>query len=314
MKTRTYAASLIAAALVAAAFFNSFRTTETDMTPATVMAEPNLFPFVKSLEGTRPDGDAKAVAGEALVVDVALRNLFEYYLAAVGEKSIDDIRAETERELDRKLKPAIASQAKQLLGRYLDYKRALLELEKNAQLAGNASATVRARIDAMQQVRSRYFSAVENAGLFGFDDAYDLDAVARMEISQNAALTAAQKQARIAALDAAMPAALREAREAPMAVVRLEESVVKMRQGGASDDEIYRMRAAAISPEAAARLAEVDRDESAWKSRIDVYLGERRNYLAANPALDEQTRESALAQLRQNRFSQDEQRRLAAYE
>lgn len=312
MKTRTYVSFWIAAALVAAAFFIFMRTPDEEAAPA--VAEPNLFPFIRSLEGTRPDGDAKVAVDDVLVVDIALRNLFEYYLAAVGETSIEKIRIETERELDRKLKPAAAAEAKQLLGRYFDYKRALLEVEKSAQLTVDASGTVRARFEAMQRVRTRFFSSAENKGLFGFDDAYNLDTVARLEISQDANLTVEQKRAEMKALDAALPAAVREARDAPMAVVRLEESVTKMRVAGASDDDVYRMRAAAISPEAAARLAEADRDEAAWKSRINIYLGERSKVIAANPAMPESAGETALQQLRQSLFTGDEQKRLVAYE
>ncbi|NMM37594.1 MAG: lipase chaperone [Glaciimonas sp.] len=314
MTTRTYALVWITAALVAAVFFIFMRTSGEVAAPVKSVAEPNLFPFVKSLEGTRSDDAVTIAADQTLVVDSALRNFFEYYLTAVGEKSIEEIYAETARELDRKLKPAAAAEAKRLWGRYLDYKRALLEVEKNAQLAGNASGAVRARLEAMLQVRSQFFSAAENKGLFGFDDAYDLDAVARLEIDQDTNLSVEQKRTRMVALDAAMPVAVREAREAPMVVVRLEESVVKMRSEGASEDDIYRMRAAAISPEAAARLSEVDRDESAWKSRIDAYLAEQHRFIAANPALSESARQTALQQLRQSRFFGDEQKRLAAYE
>lgn len=39
------------------------------------------------MEGTRPDGDVKTLAGEQLVVDAELGHLFDYYLAGLGEKT-----------------------------------------------------------------------------------------------------------------------------------------------------------------------------------------------------------------------------------
>ncbi len=265
------------------------------------------FAFVRSMEGTRPDGDVKQGADGQLVVDAELGHLFDYYLAGLGEKDLGAIRAEIERELDRRLKPVAAAQAKQLLGRYLDYKRALVGAEQALKggptdMAGMA----RARMAARQKLRADFFSASETAGLFGFSDAYDLDALSRLEISLDPALSVEQRAAQLATLDQKLSPQLREEREAPGRIIKTEETVAQMRARGATDDEVYRMRAAAFSPEGANRLAELDREEAAWKGRIGVYLAERAALGQNTPA--------AMQQLRDKHFSADEQRRLGAYE
>ncbi len=269
---------------------------------------------MRSLQGTYPDGDLKTDAAEGLVVDAELRRLFDYYLAAIGEKSLAEIRAEIERELDQRLKPLAANEAKRLLGRYLDYKHALVEVEQNPQTTGGGLQAMRERFTAMQRTRSQFFSAAESEAMFGFDDAYDMDALTRLEISQDTSLSEQQKQEKLAALDATLPAAVREAKEVPFQIVRLEQAAQKMRTEGASDDDVYRMRAAALSPEAAARLAEVDQDEASWKNRIAAYLAERNGLLQSNAGLAQVDQQALLQQLRQTRFSADEQRRLPAYE
>lgn len=304
----------IGAAALSAAFFIPMLLQQREEAVPKSAAEPNLFPFVRSLEGTTPDGNIKTAADDGLVVDAELGRLFDYYLAALGEKSLDEIRAEIEAELDRRLKPHAAADAKRLLARYLDYKHALADVEKNAQLAGGSADAARRRLMALQQTRARFFSPEENQGLFGFEDAYDIDALARLEISQDKSLSEAKKQEKLAALDATLSPALREARDAPLAVIKLEESVAKMRADGASEDDIYRMRAAALSPEAAARFAEVDQEEAAWKKRIASYLAERSKLMSNTANLPEPERQAALEQLRQSRFNADEARRLPAYE
>ena len=221
-----------------------------------------LFAFVPSMEGTRPDGDLKTQAGEQLVVDAELGHLFDYYLAGLGEKGLDAIRTEIERELDRRLKPGPARQAKQLLSSYLAYKQALAGIESTLAPSGGVAQSARARLLAMRGLRSAYFTPGQSAGLFGATDMADDDAVARL------------------------------------------------RAGGAGDNEVYSLRAATFSPEAAARLADVDRDEAAWKARIGAYLTQRAA-LMAQPA---QQKDAALRQLRDQSFSQEEQRRLGAYE
>ena len=271
------------------------------------------FPFVRSQVGTNPDANLRVDSADALVVDAALGRLFDYYLAAQGEKSLAAIRLEIEAELGRRLKPPAAAEARRLLGRYLDYKRALADVEINLQKDASAAHAARGRLTAMQQLRSQYFSPAESQGLFGFEDAYNTDAIARMEISQNTALNTAQKKAQLAALDAALPPALREARDAPLKVIHMEDAVTKLRAQGGSDDEVYRLRAAAMSPEAAARLSDLDKDEAQWKQRIAQFLVQRKALLE-NTALPENERQASLQSLREAQFSSAEQPRLVAYE
>ncbi|MET3131422.1 lipase chaperone LimK [Oxalobacteraceae bacterium GrIS 1.11] len=282
--------------------------------PAPARAAPNYFAFVHSMEGTRPDGDIKLAAGDQLVVDAELGHLFDYYLAGLGEKSLDAITAEIEKELERRLKPAPAAAAKRLLANYLNYRRALVDIEGDLPKTLNMAQAARSRLEAMQQLRQNYFTAAEIAGLFGFSDAYDGDAVARLDISQDKNLSAEQKLQKLAALDKAMPAALRAERDAPGRVMRIEESVAQLRAQGAGDNQIYSMRAAALSPDAAARLADLDRDEASWKARILAYVAERNKLLAEPEGQDASVRQSALQQLRDANFKPDEQKRLGAYE
>jgi lipase chaperone LimK len=277
--------------------------------PAAVAAPPaasDPFAFVKSMEGTRPDGDIKQSAEGQLVVDAELGHLFDYYLAGMGEKDLGAIRSEIERELDRRLKPGAAAQAKRLLASYLDYKRALAGVEQSLKPGPDLGSSARARLQAVQKLRLQFFTQAESEGLFGFSDAYDLDALARVDISQDPKLTAAQRTEKLAALDQKLSPAMREERDAPTRVIRTEESVQKMRAAGASDDDVFRVRAAAFSTEAASRLADLDREEADWKGRIKNYLAERSSVPAGAGA--------AMQQLRDKYFSADEQRRLGAYE
>ncbi|SEN90560.1 Lipase chaperone LimK [Duganella sp. CF517] len=278
--------------------------------PRQAGAGPGALAFVPSMAGTRPDGDLKTLAGERLVVDAELGHLFDYYLAGLGEKGLDAIRTEIERELDRRLKPGPARQAKQLLSSYLAYKQALAGIESNLAPSGDVARSAGARLAAMRALRSAFFTPEQSAGLFGATDVADDDAVARLEVAVDKTLSEARKQAKVAELDRRMPPALREEREAPAKIIRLEESVARLRAGGAGDNEVYSLRAAAFSPEAAARLADVDRDEAAWKARIGAYQTQRAA-LMAQPA---QQRDAALQQLRDTSFTPDEQRRLSAYE
>ena len=276
--------------------------------------------FVKSQEGTKPDGNLAALVAGGVAADndrVAygeLRRLFDYYLSALGEQTLPAITQQIQTELDQRLKPAQSKKARRLLDLYLSFRRALVDLEAKPALAGNGVAAIRQRMLAQQDLRSQYFNPQEIEGMFGFEDVMDADAVARLEISQNAKLSAAQKQQQLAALDATMSPALRAEREATQVVTRVEQRAFDMRAKGASDDEIYRMRAKEFDAGAASRLADLDREEAAWKQRIATYLEARRAVLKSQANATPSERQQALTLLQQSQFSEDERRRLAAYE
>ncbi|MDR3369791.1 lipase secretion chaperone [Rhodoferax sp.] len=312
---------LCALALMAAGLYywqQSDQRTGVTLAPQAQTSEPK--PFARSLQGTLPDGDLQTslsgseAEGSGALAYGELRRMFDYYLSTVGEQSVEAITTQIRSELQRRLPVPQAQKAQQLLDRYIAFKRDLVGLENKPDLSGSAVAAIRRRMLAVQALRSQHFSADENQGMFGFEDAYDMDAVSRLEISQNPALNAEQKKQQLAALDAALPAALRAEREASNVVVRIEQQATDMRAQGASEDDIYRMRAKELDPQAATRLADVDRDEATWKSRIANYRDARDKLLQASSNATESERRASLTQLQQSLFSEAELPRLAAYE
>lgn len=276
--------------------------------PGAQPAPGTQVPFVPSMAGTRPDGQLGASAGDTLKVDAELRHLFDYYLSALGEAELPAIRAGIERELERRLAPAAAAEAKRLLGQYLAYKRALADAERAQAAAASGTsfaAAARQRLLAMQELRKRYFSPTEAAGLFGDTDARDQDAIARLELVDDKNLAPAQRLQRLADLDRKLPAGLQEERTAPQRVLNLEQQVEAARSHGASEDDIFRLRSAAFDPQAAGRLAQLDREQAEWQRRVAAYRSASAG-LGGNQA--------AIQQLRDSLFTSWEQKRLGAYE
>lgn len=265
-----------------------------------------------SQAGTEVDGRAQG-SGERLRIDAELRRLFDYHLSSQGERSLDAIIALVERDLDARLAPAAAAEAKRLFRRYLDFKRALIALDADPALKGDAPATARARLDAMRKLRRQFFSGEEDQALFGWEDRYDDDALARMQLQQDGSLDVKEKQRRLAELDAALPPEMLAARQQPVQFLALDQSVQAARAAGADDAAVFRMRAANVGEAAATRLAALDRDEAVWRGRIEQY----RQSLAAihaDAALDETARAAAVERLQAAGFSAEERLRLKAYE
>ena len=301
---------IVGGALAALALYLVLRPGEPPVPPPE-KPEPDLFAFVRSMQGTRPDGNVTVAAGDQLVVDAELGHLFDYYLAGLGEKPLAAIRSQIEAELDKRLSAAPAREAKRLLAAYLAYKQALSGAEQALPAQADAATAARARLQAMRGLRGNYFTPEESAGLFGASDAHDDDAVARMAILGDATLDEAQRQQKLAALDQLLSPAQRAARDAPMKVAQLDASVQALRAQGGGENEVYRLRASTFTPAAAARLAELDREESQWQQRIIAYQAARVQQASlAGGAQDP----AALQQLRDASFTPEEQRRLGAYE
>ena len=307
----TWAAGVVAATVLVVIGLQGLRTRAPvagDPAPAAADVRPAA---ATSLAGTTPDGAAVAAADQSLVLDPALIRRFDYWLTTVGERPLSAIGADVERDLDGRLGPRAARQAKDLFARYLQFKTALKE-QRPAKPTGRSVDMLREGLRTMLALRAAYFTDAESQALFGPQDAEATAALERMAIEQDPALEAQQRRERLAALDARLPASVRAEREAPLAVVHLEEAAQRLRAQGGSEDDVYRMRAAATSPEAANRLADVDRDEAAWKARIASYQSQRGAVLSA-PGSDAD-RTVAMSELRNRLFTPEEQRRLAAYE
>jgi len=89
---RTNTTLITAGPLAALALYWSLARGEPPAPPPPRQA-PDLFAFVPSMEGTRPDGNVTVATDDALVIDAELGHLFDYYLAGIGEKPLAAIRS-----------------------------------------------------------------------------------------------------------------------------------------------------------------------------------------------------------------------------
>lgn len=282
------------------------------VTPGQAVAPVAHDLFAASFFGTKPDGQFSLV-GDHLQLNGRLLEFFDYYLAALGERSLPEIRKQIEIELDHNLPPLAAAEAKKILDQYLAYRAALVDIDQNRNAGTNVIDSLRQRLAAARDARSRHFSPQQIQALFGSQQLDEEQALARLEIQQDATLTAEQKASRLAQLDTQLTPEQRRQREAPLQHALLEQEVLNARKNGASESQIYQLRAQKIGAEAAERLSTVDKEEAQWRSRIDTYLAEK-NTLQNNAQLAPADREQAIQRLRAERFSEQEQLRLSAYE
>ena len=261
-----------------------------------------------SLRGTSvPDGWARTDRLGNLIPTPQLRQLFEYFLSALGEESLAQLVARIESALRVLAEPA-RSQARAVLGDYLDYKLAVSELEQAyGETPVMDPAEVQRRMAEIHGLRRTWMDAATVEAFFAADEAMDRFQLEQRRIRANGQLSATQKQEALRQAEQALPPALREAREQTRRFTRYEQ----MQQELAGDPEaLQAWREQAFGVAAAERLAEVEQARKAWDRRWQVYARERDRLNASGLAPPEL--EDALERLRSRHFSKTEQVRARA--
>lgn len=259
-----------------------------------------------SLQDTEIDGALAVDANGELIVSPALRRFFEYFFVATGELSEERIRARIASEVAARASGVAQQRALDLLDRYVAYRargRTLAEAGVDGDLA--------ARADALRTLRSESFGEQDAAALFGDEETIIAVAVEQRRVAADPSLSDGERAARIAALEASLPAAEREARAAAMAPLRLSRDEAALRDAGGSPEEIRALREQAVGTEAADRLAALDQRRAEWQARVAAYR-QARAAIDQDASLSPEQRESALEALRVHHFNETELARIRA--
>lgn len=289
---------------------------ETAAEAASTVLRTGLEALPASLAGTEVDGQARADSRGQLVLDRRLRDLFDYFLSLVGEEPLVQIQARVAAYLGAQLPEPARAQALDLFRRYVAYGDARGRIGgKGGEAAGtqvaldaDALAARLAQIDALQQ---QHFTAAERDAFFGADQAEDRYTVARLAVWQDASLSAADKARRLQALKDTLPDDLRARLTAADAAADLRAVTEVWQREGGAPEVLREARMRLVGEAATSRLEALDAQRAQWGERVAGYL-QQRAALAADASLSAPQREAALARLRQDGFTPQEQLRLDA--
>ena len=287
-----------AAAVGAGEFFNV-----RDISPS-ASALPALPAWLRD---TDVDGVLTTDASGELVVDIGLRRRFDYFLSVQGEADAAAIRALLRHSL-AELSGDSMRRALAIFDRYLGLQQAMQRMAPHdGSLAG-----VRAAVEERNSLRRAWLGQEVAEAFFGFDDHYDAFVLARAAVLADNALSETQRAARIRALRDALPAAMQELIEAPHRPLQLSREVAALREQGASETDILRLREQYVGADAARRLAALDAERAAWQQRYRAYRVARARI--DNSGLAEVDKQQAIVRLREQHFTVAEQRRVEVLE
>ncbi|MCQ4295251.1 lipase secretion chaperone [Pseudomonas stutzeri] len=278
-------------------------------TPRTKPQPQNSAKLPASFQGTQIDGQLRVDAAGNLIIGAEIRQLFDYFLAAIGEEPLKNSVARLRRQITTELREPAQGQALTVLNQYLSYKRQLLDLEASYARAPDLSA-LRQRLDAVQALRARLLDPAVHQAFFAIDEAYDRFSLERLAIRFDPAMDSDAKGRAIDQLRAGLPAELQELLM-PQLQTELREQTNALVQSGAGPEQVRQLRQQLVGSAAADRLDALDRQRQQWQQRVTAYQQARAS-IESTRGLDDLERQAAIERLEEQHFDASERLRLLA--
>ncbi|RRV41223.1 lipase chaperone [Pseudomonas sp. o96-267] len=285
---------------------------------ASVEAQPSVAESLPSLADTNVDGQLRTDVAGNLVLDLAVRDYFDYFLSAVDHSGLDAVIEALLADAGRRLPEPALGQMISLLGDYLDYKRASMALmqqpldaqqqvEPKAQLQALQSAFAR-----LDELRRAHFSAAAQEALFGAEQAYARYTLDSLALQQRDDLGEAQRAQRLEQLRERLPEALRESEQRQQLALEQLQRSEQLWRDGADEQQVREFLAMTYDPQTVQRLLDEQRRERDWQQHYQAY----RNELASlqGRGLSEADGEQLQRQLRERLFSSEDRHRVETYD
>lgn len=222
---------------------------------------------------------------EELIADHRVRNLFEYYLTAIGEEPLDRIISRIQHDLSQQLDGEALDQANEILEGYLQYRNNMAVI-KNQFVNEYGDQTynlnvVREMKMVLRESRFGFLSEEVIVGFFEQEDQYDDYMMARVELSADNALSATEKSERINQLDQHAPQWIIEASNRANLVSNVRAEEQALRANGAPEEQIHSLRVEAYGTEGAENLKMLDKQRKQWRTLVDLYRVDLNSMIAS---------------------------------
>jgi len=268
----------------------------------------------KSLQYNTKPAQLDVDANGELIINVKIRNLFDYYLSAIGEETKQDLIARIENDL-ASLPPKAEARALEILDGYLMYKVAVDDYVTTLQnFSSPLSDTIivedlrRQEKEAlvhkahMRTIRSNYLDAETSEAFYGEEDRHD-DYIEKLdEIRDNQNLSEDEKLDLKEKALSDMPEWFQK-----QEIIGIKQTRLKaMDRSSMTEAEYSAKRLEIVGPEAAARFEALDQEREIWNSRKASFFEARAELETFWGGTDNSGFEKALDKLKRDNFSDAE--------
>ncbi|UZE96040.1 lipase secretion chaperone [Alkalimarinus alittae] len=277
------------------------------------IATPRQLPnaFAPSLEGTDIDGQLKLDAAGNLVVDLEVKDFFDYFLNTVGEVTPDVAVAEMQQVAASYLPPSAVDQAMKLLGEYLAYKSQAVELMAQPMLPIEQQ-TKQYQIDMLEMtfqtlksIRRETMSEEAVTAFFTLEEAYGEYTLATIRVQNDETLSVDEKLALTQFYREQLPAIVRKTEETVLADADKHQVIHQAITSG--NEETLRQQLAddGYDEDVAAEIVAFQSQQRLFDQRYQAYLLEKRQLVSAGLTDEDQTYQLGL--LRARYFSNEKE-------
>lgn len=249
-----------------------------------------------------------------LIINKKILHLFEFYLSAIGEESIDLIISRIKNNLKAQLTSQALEEALHILEGYLQYRNAITALKQDYnQTSGINDYSFEHVINVRNELidaRWRFFSEEVIAAFFAQEDAYENYMFGIAAITKDNSLSEEQKGNAISLLNTQTPRWLIEQQNKANQLNIYRQQHNKLITQGATDNDLRLLREQTFNGEVADRLSTLDSQRLRWQQRLNEYRSELATILAVEP--DSQAQQLLVDELRSQHFTEQEVRRVNA--
>jgi len=256
-----------------------------------------------------------------LVINKKIQHLFDFYLSATGEESLDIIVMRIKHSLTSQLTDPALTQGMDIFSGYLQYLNEVAAIKQQFEQNIDPENSDEYALDSVIQVREMVLYARTNyldddviTAFFGQADEYEDYMLSLAKINKDASLNSAEKQAAKAALNTTAPEWLLTQQRNANQLNEYREQYQALQAQGASQSELQDFTQQSFSPEVADRLAALDVKRELWLVKLAEYREELAVIInnTADENSDSEQQQLEIAQLREAYFSPQEIKRVSA--
>lgn len=281
----------------------------------TTQSQPAVMPVVTPLAQQTQDSvttQLTKVDYQQLVLKRALRWTFDDIILAYQQQQLPLKPQLVQLSQSLGLKVSDQNYLLALFARYRDYQLALIELKKlSPAIDENIDiAQSYAFIERLHDMQYDYFNETEIAAFFAQDNAYDMQALARVSIRQDSSLGAAHRQALLEHQISQLTEPERQALVPSLHVQQIAAHITEQLSGQS-------LTPLDMSPEVGAKVEAITQAERQWRRRVREYQGFEQQTIKVdtdvNRSVDAKVSQGKLQTYLQQHFSPQELKRLQVF-
>lgn len=248
-----------------------------------------------------------------LIVNVNIKHIIEYFLMAAHIEGQEQAISRIKEYIELSLSGDAAQQALEITDRYLRYKEALnpeqfamstdFTQQDNLKLLRNA-------LDDKKQTRREYLGEVTSEALFGHEERYDDYSFQRLQINSDTSLNEQEKDQLMAQAESLLPNKMAQDMRYKREEQKLTSQINELRKQPESTAEIHQLRVNFYGKKIANRMAFLESNTPEWQARVAEFKQYQQDILQSND-LDDEAKNLAIRETKQNMFSRKEQVKLA---